>query len=59
MTTNSAVTSSNSNAVMASEIARLRGTLRRLEAILTKKIEGEAWSQKIADAVPVIREALK
>lgn len=53
------VTSSNSHAVLAEEIARIRkATLEAIE-ILTARRNGEAWSKKISQAVPVLREALK
>lgn len=37
--------------------ARIR--LKSAIAILTKRVDGESWSPKIAAAVPEIREALK
>lgn len=53
------VTASNSHAILAEEVARLRKATREAIEILTARRNGEAWSKKISQAVPVLREALK
>ena len=54
------VTSSNSQATLAAEVARLRDSIRRALDILTASGEDtEAWSPKIAKAVPILRESVK
>lgn len=47
------------DSILIAELARLREAVRKSIIILTEKIPGEAWSQKIADVVPILRESLK
>lgn len=56
---NNTVTSSNSHAVLAAEIARLREAILEAVQSLTLRVDHEPWSDKIATVVPMLREALK
>lgn len=47
------------HASLVAEIARLREAARTAVRILTEKVEGEAWSPKIAKAVPILNDAIK
>ena len=52
--------STDSHALLTAELARLRDSIRRALDILTQRGEDtEAWSPKIAKAVPILRESIK
>ena len=52
--------STDSHSLLAAENARLRDSIRKALDILTASGEDtEAWSPKIAKAVPILRESIK